>query len=271
MGAHVGYKRATNKLAFMWWWLLVVIVLFSPVLLTLRWDWPPIAWAVVAASALAEAAYMFSTSMAYARSDLSIVYPLSRGSAPLFIAVWAGLFLGERPSLAGWAGIALIVAGLYILNLRSAGDLLKPLRSLQQSGSRWALLAGLCTSAYSVLDKTGVRYIAPLPYLYLVLAGSWLALAPVCWLGLRRAVMVREWQVGKWSALLTGVVVMMAYVLVLTAMRRSAVSYVGAVREMSVILGAWVGSVWLREGQAGLRVPASVLVAAGIVLIAVAG
>ncbi len=276
VGAHVGYKRATNKLAFMWWWLLAVAVLFGPVLWPLRgyWQrpaWSPTVWIILVTSALVEAAYMVSTSLAYAHSDLSVAYPLSRGSAPLFIALWAGLFLGERPSLAGWLGIGAIVAGLYLLNLRAPDDLLRPLRSLQHAGSRWALLQRVCISIYSTVDKVGVRYLPPLPYLYLVLLVTWSVLTPVCWLGLRREVMTHEWRVGKWAALLTGVMVMMAYMLVLTAMQSSHVSYVGAVREISVVLGAWVGSVWLHEGQAASRVPASVLVATGIILIAAAG
>lgn len=271
VGAHVAYKRATHKLAFMWCWLLWVLAVFSPVLLTLKWNWAAVAWAVLLVSALGEAAYIIAASIAYTRGDLSVVYPLSRGSAPLFIALWAGLFLGERPSPAGWLGIALIVLGLYLLNLRSLRDIFKPLASLQQAGSRWALLGGVFISVYSTVDKIGVQYIPPLPYLYLVLLGAWLALTPACWAGARRAATRQEWRANKWAALAAGVSTTLAYTLVLAAIQHSKVSYVGAVREMSVVLGAWIGAVWLREGQAALRVPASALAAAGIILIAAAG
>lgn len=271
VGAHVAYKRAAHKLAFMWYWLMWVMLVFSPLLFTLRWDWPAAVWLILLISALGEAAYVICASLAYTHGDLSVAYPLSRGSAPLFIALWAGLFLGERPSPPGWLGIALIVSGLYILNLRSIRDIFKPLQSLQQAGSRWALLGGVFISIYSTVDKVGVRYIHPLPYLYLVLLGTWLTLTPLCWWGLRREVMQHEWRVGKWAALAAGVSTTLAYTLVLVAMQSSHVSYVGAVREMSVVLSAWIGSVWLGEGQAALRIPASALTAAGIILIAAAG
>ncbi len=271
VGAHVAYKRAASKLAFMWCWLLWVLALFSPIVLTLRWDWPPTAWIALIVSALGEAAYIIAASAAYTRGDLSVAYPLSRGSAPLFIALWAGIFLGERPTPAGWLGIALIVLGLYSLNLRSINDVFKPLTSWQQAGSRWALLAGVFIGVYSTVDKVGVQYLQPLPYLYLVLLGTWVVLTPVCWVGLRGEVMRHEWRIGKWTALAAGVSTTLAYTLVLMAVQRSNVSYVGAVREISVMLGAWIGAVWLHEGQAALRVPASVLIVSGIILIAVAG
>jgi drug/metabolite transporter (DMT)-like permease len=96
--AHVVLKGGTNKLAFTWWQMLAIIVFYSPVLLTAKGDWPPWVWLVIMVSALAEAAYFYATSRAYTLGDLSVTYPLARGSAPLFIALWAILFLGERPS-----------------------------------------------------------------------------------------------------------------------------------------------------------------------------
>jgi len=80
-----------------------------------------------------------------------------------------------------------------------------------------------------------------------------------------------EWQINKWKAVWAGVAVVGAYTLVLVAMQRSPVSYVGSVREMSVVLTAWIGSTFLGEGKAGLRVTASALVVAGIILIALGG
>jgi len=80
-----------------------------------------------------------------------------------------------------------------------------------------------------------------------------------------------EWRANKWRTMWAGVSVMGAYTLVLFAMQRSPVSYVGSVREMSVVLTAWIGSTFLGEGKTGMRVTASALVAGGIMLIAVGG
>lgn len=269
--AHTALKRATDKLAFTWWQLLAVILFYSPVLLIAKWNWPPLIWLVLVASALAEAAYFYATSRAYTLGDLSVTYPLARGSAPLFIALWAVLFLRERPSTLGYAGIMTIAAGLFLVNLPSWADITRPLRGLAQPASRWALVAGLCIGIYSTLDKVGVKYISPLLYIYLVLVVTWLVMTPPWRLGRRTRVLVEEWRINKFSATFAGVAVVGAYTLVLIAMQHSPVSYVGSVREMSVVLTAWIGSTFLGEGKTGLRVTASALVVAGILLIAVGG
>jgi drug/metabolite transporter (DMT)-like permease len=269
--AHTALKRATDKLAFTWWQLLAVILFYSPVLLIAKWNWPPLIWLVLVASALAEAAYFYTTSRAYTLGDLSVTYPLARGSAPLFIALWAVLFLRERPSTLGYAGIMTIAAGLFLVNLPSWADITRPLRGLAQPASRWALVAGLCIGIYSTLDKVGVKYISPLLYIYLVLVVTWLVMTPPWRLGRRTRVLVEEWRINKFSVTFAGVAVVGAYTLVLIAMQHSPVSYVGSVREMSVVLTAWIGSTFLGEGKTGLRVTASALVVAGILLIAVGG
>ena len=270
-GAHVAFKRATNKLAFAWWQLLAVIVAYSPVLLTAEWDWLPWVWLIVIASSIVEAAYFYTTSRAYTLGDLSVTYPLARGSAPLFIALWAILFLGERPSAWGYAGIIIIAAGLFLVNLPSLADIARPLRGLAQPAPRWALTAGLCIGVYSTLDKVGVKFISPLLYIYIVLVVTWLVMTPGWWFARKTNLLAAEWHANKWSAALAGVAVVGAYTLVLMAMQRSPVSYVGSVREMSVVLTAWIGSTFLGEGKTRLRVPASALVAVGILLIAVGG
>jgi len=269
--AHVAFKRATDKLAFAWWELLAVIVIYSPVLLTAKWDWPPMAWLILTVSGLVEVGYFYTTSRAYSLGDLSVTYPLSRGSAPLFIALWAALFLHERPSALGYAGIITIAMGLFLVNLPSTADIARPLRALAQLASRWALFAGVCISVYTTIDKVGVKFIPPLLYIYLVLVVTWLVMTPGWWLARRTDALATEWRVNKWSAALAGMAVVGAYTLVLMAMQRSPVSYVGSVREMSVVLTAWVGSTFLGEGKTSLRVTASVLVVAGIMLIAVGG
>ncbi len=265
--AHVALKGGKDKLAFAWWQLAAILVFYSPVLLTAKWDWPPWVWLIIFVSGLVEAAYFYTTSRAYTLGDLSVTYPLARGSAPLFIALWAILFLHERPSALGYIGIVTIAVGLFLVNLPSLADITRPLRGLGQPAARWALSAGLCISAYSTMDKVGVRFISPLLYIYLVLIVTWLALIPFESASALKA----EWQINKWKAVWAGVAVVGAYTLVLVAMQRSPVSYVGSVREMSVVLTAWIGSTFLGEGKAGLRVTASALVVAGIILIALGG
>ncbi len=154
-GAHVALKSGKDKLAFAWWQLAAILVFYSPVLLTAKWDWPLWMWLIVVASGLVEAAYFYTTSRAYTLGDLSVTYPLARGSAPLFIVLWAILFLREQPSTLGYAGILTIAAGLFLVNLSSLADVARPLKALAQPAARWALAAGLCIGTYSVMDKVG--------------------------------------------------------------------------------------------------------------------
>jgi drug/metabolite transporter (DMT)-like permease len=92
--------------------------------------------------------------------------------------VWAAIFLRERPSALGYVGIVTIATGLFLVNLPSAADITRPLRAIAQPASRWALLAGVCTSAYTTIDKVGVQFVPPLLYIYLVLVVTWLAMTP---------------------------------------------------------------------------------------------
>ncbi len=272
-GAHILLKRACNKLAFVWWQLLAALVLYSPILLTSRYDWPPTVWLIILASGVAEAVYFYATSRAYTLGDLSVAYPLSRGSAPLFTALWAAVFLRERPSPLGSIGIVVIAVGLFLINLPSWSDIVRPLQGLVEAAPRWALTAGLFISTYSVIDKVGVKYVSPLLYIYVVLVVTWLVMG-AGWAAdwkRRSHLLVEEWRANKWQAGGAGVAVVGAYALVLAAMQRSPVSYVGSIREVSVVLTAWVSTTFLGEGKGGLRIPASILVVAGIMLIAIGG
>jgi len=226
-----------------------------------------------------EAIYFASLSRAYSLGDLSQVYPLARGSAPLFIVIWAALFLGERPSLAGVCGVLTIVVGLYLINLPSLAAWIRPLSGANPRAQRWALLTGLFISAYATVDKVGVRYVKPGPYLILILAVAWLTLAVQLFNAARRQAIVNEVCAPKqgpatWQRLrivLGAVCGTVGYLLVLLALQLSPVSYIGAVREISVVIGAWIGVRWFAEPAGPVRLIASVLIFLGILLIALAG
>jgi drug/metabolite transporter (DMT)-like permease len=269
--AHVVIKRARRRWAFLWWMTLAGSVVYLPFL----WQAPPVpplGWGIILASAAFELGYYGSVVGAYRSGDLSLAYPLARGSAPLFLSLWGTLLLGEAASPAGLAGIGLIVAGLYVVNLPGLGEWAAPFRALRTAAPRWALFGGLCISAYTALDKVGVQLVTPVIYIYLVLAVC-LALAtpPVLALGGWPALR-DEWRSGKWAILFAGVATLAGYATVLWVMRHGTPAvYAGAVREVSVVLAALAGSLGLKEGRAGPRLVGAALVAAGTALIAVAG
>jgi drug/metabolite transporter (DMT)-like permease len=265
-------KNSRVKLAFVWWMLGVSCVLGLPLWFFIP-KVEPLAWALIFISGVLEVIYFFTLTRAYSTGELSVVYPIARGSAPLFLLIWAVLFLKERPTPTGMVGIVAVAAGLYLINLRGIGDWNRPLHAFQSAAPRWALLTGILISAYTAVDKIGVAYFSPLVYIYFVLFIGWIFLSVQWFLPVQRAALLAEVAERKralavFAAAIFGTA---GYTLVLAAMRLSPASYVGAVREVSVVIGAWIGVRFMGEQGGSLRIVASSLVAIGILLIALGG
>jgi len=270
--AHVALKRAHDRTAFVWWMLVWGGVLFAPVLFLVRPVVPPLAWLIMAISAVFEALYFLSIARAYRLGDLSLVYPLARGTSPLFLLLWTTLFLSDHITPGGAAGIGVIAVGLYVINLPRLGAWLEPLRSLARPAPQAALLAGLCISIYTFVDRNGIQVMEPLLYTYLALWLTLLLMTPltlrqVGWAGLKA-----ELRGSQLSSVLAGFTTLAAYAMVLYAIRGGTpASYAGAVREISVVFGAAAGVLLLREPGSRMRVAGAVCVAAGVALIALLG
>ncbi len=197
--ANLFLKQSRDKLAFTWWMLGATCVLGSPCWLlvsNIRLE----GWLFILASGALEAMYFYALSRAYTLGDLSQVYPIARGSAPLFIVVWAGIFLRERPSALGLIGVASIVVGIYLINLPRLAEWRQPLLHLRSAATRWALITGLLISAYMVTDKAGVELVDPLIYLYFVLFVTWLFLSPMWFTNERRSALARKYSMVVTSA-----------------------------------------------------------------------
>ena len=267
-------KLSRDKLAFTWWMLTASAILGFPLIFFVGHP-QPIGWLLILVSGLIEAVYFITLTRAYSLGDLSQVYPVARGSAPLFVLLWALIFLGERPTPLGVGGIFIVVIGLYLVNLPALSDWKRPLLGFRSPAVRWALLTGLLISIYSSIDKVGMRYVDPLPYLYLFLVVTWLALSAQWLSPNRRSALRAEWRADRrklvWSAAAVALLGGGAYALVLAALRLSPVSYVSPVRELSVVVGAWLGVRFMNEPGGRLRIFAAALVALGIGVIALGG
>lgn len=265
-------KKSVDKQAFLWLALVAAMVIFAIPFALLVVPIPPVGWLCVAASGALEAIYYLLLGGAYATGDLSLVYPLSRGAAPLLVLVFALAFLGERVTGVGVAGILLTVAGVYVLHVQSVDrrGLLAPLAALRERASQLALLTGAIIAAYSVVDKVGVTYVPPEIYIYLIFGASALYLAPYM-LVRKWAAVRKEWQVGRAVVLVTAVLFVASYLLVLFALRGAQVSYVSAVRGIGVVFAALLGTLLLREPFARMKLWGSLLIFAGIAGIQLAG
>ena len=270
--AHVALKSARDRTAFVWWMLLWGGVLFAPVLWLLAEPSSPAAWCFMAVSAVFEALYFISIARAYKHADLSVVYPLARGTAPLFLLVWSTLFLGEHPTAGGIGGIVVIALGLYLINLPRLAAWRAPLQALRQTGPRLALLAGLCISLYTPIDRQGVKLLGPLLYTYLALWITVLLMTPYTLRAVGWGGLVAELRSSRFNSVIAGFTTMAAYAIVLYAMRAGVpASYAGAMREISVVFGVIAGVWLLKEPGNAMRVLGAVAVAGGVALIAFTG
>ena len=218
-------------------------------------------WAYLLASLAVVTLYRVLLIAAYDRGDLSQVYPLMRGSAPLFVAAPAALVAGEQLSLPGYAGVALVSAGILSLVSWSTLD------ARQLRVAALALATGVTIACYTLIDSLGVRTAGDV-LMYVV----WLQVIehlplPLYLLATRRQ-SFRTLVLGGWRTGVIGAANKIgAYGLVLWAVSLAAIAQVAALRETSVIIAALIGHFLFREPFGAKRIVASVLVAAGILLL----
>jgi drug/metabolite transporter (DMT)-like permease len=261
-------KRGRDNAAFLWLVLVCVAVVGLVPFALFSTPIPLVGWGIVLLSGVLEALYYLLLGRAYQAGDFSLVYPLARGSAPLFATLLAIIAKREFPTWGGLAGILLIVCGIYTLHITAFDrkGLTAPLLALRGGLSRLALLLGLIIASYTVVDSFGVRYADPLTYLYLILAVPAVLLAPYMLLSRRRVVLAEARRsfaaVPATAGLFVG-----AYLLVLLALRTAAVAYVSSVREISVVFAAALGTLVLREAFGEKKILGSLLIFAGIVCI----
>jgi drug/metabolite transporter (DMT)-like permease len=261
-------KQAKNKQLFLMWALLCTVVCL--VCLPFLPPVPAQAWPLLICSAVVEALYYISLAWAYKLGDFSQVYPIARGAAPALLTLWSALFLSETPKATGLLGIGLLVIGLIIVGIGSS------LREFSFSKLSFpaiavALLTALCISIYSAIDGAAVRIADPLPYVLWIFALSAIFAAPfILWrYGARPALL--ELKVNWFRIVLVGLLSLLTYGAVLFAYSFGQVSYAGSVREVSIVFGAFMGWRFLGEGFGMPRIIGSLLIFAGILVIAILG
>ena len=241
--------------------LAVAAALSAPVLLVHSLtELPARTWVLVLLSAAFETAYVVALTAAYEAGDLSLVYPIARGTAPLLVAPLAVLLLGERLSPSGLLGIALVVAGIFASQGPASGG------ARATRAVALAALTGVMTTGYSLVNKAGVTQAPVALYAFLVLTADALFFAAVL-----RARRQLAWPRGRaaWTrAAAVGVLMLAAYLAVLAAMARAPVSYVVAGREVSIVVTALVGALVLGERHPTRRVAGAAVIFVGLVVLA---
>ncbi|MCH7938017.1 MAG: EamA family transporter [Proteobacteria bacterium] len=231
------------------------------------------AWPYLIAGVAIHNAYYVVLLQAYRFGDLSHVYPLARGIAPLTVAVLAALFAGETPSLNGIIGIAMVSFG--IISLMFAAGPLGGNKAGAKGGTRkpvlLAVATGLFIASYTVVDGLGIRLGATaLGYIVWLNIGEGIPF--MAWAAVTRRKEMRAFLKVNWPRTTGGGVMMVtAYALVLYALSEGAMASVSALRETSVLFAALIGVVFLGEPFGRPRIVSAALIVAGAVLLQVAG
>jgi drug/metabolite transporter (DMT)-like permease len=221
------------------------------------------AWPWLGISVIIHLGYFAALIEAYRAGDLGQVYPIARGSAPLMTATAATLFIGEKLSVVGWGGIVALVAGVFLLSAHGGRDLVK----IDRRAVGFALMTALTICAYSVVDGIGARLSAnPNAYSLWVFVGIALVMLPYALFRDGRDVipaMQTYWRRG----IAGGALQVLSYATVLWAMTVAPIAIVATLRESSVLFGAFIAVVVLKEPLRAVRVGAALLIVAGLLLI----
>jgi drug/metabolite transporter (DMT)-like permease len=263
-------KRAGGGVPFVWLFTLCGVIIYAPLALGLLFwqhpQLPPLAWIFLFGSAAFHLAYYLLLQRGYRHGDLSIVYPLARGTGPTLSTLAAVLFLGERPTWLALVGGLLIISGVFVVT--GGLQLLKRGEHIRHSVV-FGLLVGLVIAGYTLWDtySVSVLVISPLLVEYIPSFIRFLMLTPIA---LRYWPEVKEeWHRHRREAIGIGILSPLAYILVLTALTFTPVSYVAPAREMSVLIAVFMGTGLLKEGQARRRFVAASLIATGIIALAI--
>ncbi len=269
---HAGWnylaKRAgEGGAAFVWLFAALSSAFYAPVaVLIYFWQKPyigPAQLVFMVGSALIHLAYFLILQKGYRVGDLSLIYPLARGTGPTLSTLAAVLFLGERPSALAVLGAFLVAAGVFFL-AGGAGS--------SKGSSKWGVGYGLITgtiiAAYTLWDKYAVSIllIPPLLQDYCTTLARVIMLGPVAlrnWGNVRK-----EWRIHRKEAVGVALLCPLSYIMVLTALISAPVSYIAPAREVSILIGAVMGSTLLAEGNARRRLPAAAAIVAGVIALA---
>jgi len=259
-------RKVTGNLVIIWLALFTGCLFLLPGIVVLAslgkihlWI-PSSAVGYVIATGLIHGIYFGLLSRTYEKGEISVVYPILRGSGIGLTAILAWFILEEEISPAGLAGIALVLSGILLMGIPL-------LRRRGEAGQyRLALCVGVSIAAYSLVDKVGVSKMTPVLYIWLMFLIAAVVLWPAVMKRYRGEVLhTARSNIGH--ILLIGIGSIGTYLMILFALQLAPVSYIVAAREFSVVIGALFGMIFLRERMTILKVTAIACITVGLFLI----
>jgi drug/metabolite transporter (DMT)-like permease len=272
--AHAGWNTAAKRAGtggsvFVWLYAAMSAALMIPVAVVdllvsgthPAWSWLP----ALGVSGLLHLGYFLLLQRGYADSDMSVVYPLARGTGPLLSVLFAVLVLKERPGVIALVGAGVVVAGVFVIGGGGAAS---------GSGGRrlgvfYGVVTGITIAAYTLWDANAVTTLAVPPLVQLAggVVVEAIALAPIAWS--KRAELARLWRDHRWDAGIVAVLSPLAYALVLYALTIAPVALVAPARELSIVIGGVIAWRVLHEPNPARRLAGAAIVLAGVFALAV--
>jgi drug/metabolite transporter (DMT)-like permease len=268
---NIAAKKAGGDVRFVAFSSVVLALFWAPLGLWLGWQqlpsWGWGEWALVIASALLHVVYFITLLRGYREADLTVVYPVARGSGPLLSSALAITLLDEQITAWGLLGIAGVVGGVFLIAggpalWRAAHDPAQ--RARVHRGLYWGGLTGVLIAAYTLVDGYAVKWALMSPIL-IDYFGNLIRLLCISPSLLRDRPMVAQLWRAQWPyACVVGVLSPVSYVLVLYAMQVAPLSHVAPAREVSMLFAALLGGHLLGERDRGPRILGAALIAAGV-------
>lgn len=262
-------KRAAGARHFVWIYSLLSLLIYLPVVGWIVWTTRPeftaLHWLALAATGVLHMLYALVLQAGYRASDLSLVYPLARGSGPLLSFFLAVVLLGEDVSEVSVLGVLLVVAGIVLVSGMFSRHHRAP-----RAGVFYGLLTGIFIASYTINDGWAVKVLLISPFI-VDYSGNLLrvvVLAPLVWRDRPRV--LGECRGYLRPALIVAILGPLGYILVLYAMQLAPVSHVAPARELSTLIGTWLGARMLQEKAAPARLAGAACIVAGVVSLALA-
>jgi drug/metabolite transporter (DMT)-like permease len=272
---NIAAKKADGDVRFAFFISLFTVLVWAPLGVYLGWQqlgsWGFVEWACAATSGVIHVLYFVVLLRGYRKSDLTVVYPLARGSGPLISSMVAIALFGEHISALGFTGIGAVVFGVFLI--AGGPGIWSKLRTDEQreriyKGVQYGVLTGLTIASYTLVDGYSVKVLLMSPILAFYVAccvQSLLMVLPVLQdVGVAKQHWQRQWK----YALLVGAVSPVSYVMVLYALQIAPLSHVAPAREVSMLFAALLGGHLLGEGDRLARLCGAGCICLGVAALA---